>query len=115
MQQALPAHLAWMYQRFKIGTESFPDVPGLPNLFRCVDRHINDKWCSNDIVSRYKAPEPTIVGVVAVIPHHEVFMGWYHELAVHNMRRKFGRPFWPQPSYPVARFRRWEILAGSVD
>src|ERR1700735_2438216 len=70
MKQALPAHFARMDYGVEVRLKSFADVPGLPDIFRGVDGHVNHQRCADNILARNETPVAAVVGILAVVAHH---------------------------------------------
>ncbi len=104
-----------MNERPQIRFKPLADVPRFPNFFRRIDRHIDDQRRANNILPRHKSPKPAVVGIVAIVAHHEVVAGWHHQLAVHDVRGYFRGPLRPHPASPLKIIRRgWEIFAWHI-
>src|ERR1700727_3544888 len=75
MKQTLPADFARMDHRPQIRAKSFPDVPGLPDVFRRVNGHIDQNGRAYDIFARNEAPVAAVVRIFAIVAHHEILSG----------------------------------------
>src|ERR1700722_10824396 len=75
MKQTLPADFARMDHGPQIGSKTFPDVSGLPNVFRSVNGHIDQNGRTYDIFARNEAPVAAVVRILAIVAHHEILPG----------------------------------------
>src|SRR5260370_25335173 len=71
-EQSLPAHQSRMHERIRVGTEALANLAGLPGVRRVVERHIYHHRRSNNILAWNAAPEPAVVGIAAIVAHHEI-------------------------------------------
>src|SRR5579864_1450350 len=97
MEQPAPTHLAGMGQNAHIRAQAFADVPRLPDLVGRVDGHVNEQGRANDIPARDEAPVTTVIGIIAIIAHRKIAVGWNDELAVFNIFVLVPGPLRPLP------------------
>src|ERR1700753_1401055 len=100
MEQSAPAHFPGMNQRSEVCSKPFTNMAGLPHFFRRVDRHVDDQGCADNILPWHKAPETAVVGIVAVVAHHEILSWRNYQLAIHHMRVDLRLPLWTQTPAP---------------
>src|SRR5580704_15226399 len=72
MEQTSPAHFARVDQSTEIRFKPLRHVPWLPHFLRRGDRHINDLRRADNIRSRHEAPITAVVGILAIVTHHEI-------------------------------------------
>src|SRR5487761_159333 len=109
MEQPAPTHLARMGQNAHIRAQAFADMPGLPDLIGSVNGHVNEQRCANNIAARDETPVTTVIGIIAIITHREIAIGWNDELAVFNIFVHVRRPLRAHSSEEIV-FAGREIL-----
>src|SRR5882762_4079054 len=71
-KNSVPAHDAGMQQSIRVGIKPFLDLAGLPSFRRNIQRHVNQDRGSDDVFSRNAAPEAAVIGISAIVAHHEI-------------------------------------------
>src|SRR6267143_5686931 len=74
-EDALPPHDAGMQDGVRVGEETLAKLTWFPGFRRNIERHVNHDWRADDVLARDAAPEPAVVGVAAIVAHHEVAVG----------------------------------------
>src|SRR5437879_7806036 len=78
-EQSLPANQARMHQRVRVGKKALANLPGLPSVWGNIERHIYHHGRADNVVARHGAPEAAVIGVSAVVAHHEIRIVWNFE------------------------------------
>src|SRR5580692_8396259 len=71
MEQSAPAYRAGMNDGVGVGQKSVRNVP-VPSIPRCVQRHVDQHRCPNNVVARHTAPVPAILRIFPIVAHRPV-------------------------------------------
>src|SRR5260370_26038712 len=71
-EQSLPAYQARMHQRVRVRKESLANLPGLPSVRGNIEGHVYHHRRADNVFARDTAPKPAVVGIAAIVAHHEI-------------------------------------------
>src|ERR1700730_8779405 len=72
VEQASPAHGAWMQKCVPVCKKPLANLTRLPGVRARIQRHINHDRGADNILSRDATPEPAVVRISSVITHRKI-------------------------------------------